>query len=122
MRSFGEVEQKYSEDIAASLKLTSSERLKHLASAPKIPAKFKVTTEVFNRSPHVGAQVLTRAAGYCEGCKNPAPFNRATNGKPYLEVHHKKWLAKGGEDTIANAVALCPNCHREAHFGQHPQS
>jgi 5-methylcytosine-specific restriction enzyme A len=25
------------------------------------------------------------------------------------------WLAKGGEDTIANTVALCPNCHRKMH-------
>ena len=33
------------------------------------------------------------------------------NGKPYLEVHHIIQLAKGGPDTIKNAVALCPNCH-----------
>jgi hypothetical protein len=26
-------------------------------------------------------------------------------------------LARGGEDTVENAVAVCPNCHREAHFG-----
>jgi 5-methylcytosine-specific restriction protein A len=117
MRSLQEVEQKFSEDVAASLKLPASERLKHLASAPKIPAKFKVTTEVFNRSPHVVAAVLDRADGHCECCKSAAPFKRAVNGKPYLEVHHKKWLSKGGEDTIENAVALCPNCHRKAHHG-----
>ncbi|WP_223111555.1 HNH endonuclease [Billgrantia pellis] len=26
-----------------------------------------------------------------------------------------EWLAKGGEDTIENTVALCPNCHRKMH-------
>ncbi len=26
-------------------------------------------------------------------------------------------LSQGGEDTIAHAAALCPNCHREAHHG-----
>jgi len=33
-------------------------------------------------------------------------------------VHHKKTLALGGEDTVDNSLALCPNCHREMHFGQ----
>jgi 5-methylcytosine-specific restriction protein A len=32
-----------------------------------------------------------------------------------LESHHIKWLSKGGEDTIQNTVALCPNCHRRVH-------
>jgi 5-methylcytosine-specific restriction protein A len=26
-------------------------------------------------------------------------------------------LASDGDDTVENAVALCPNCHRRAHFG-----
>ena len=26
------------------------------------------------------------------------------------------WLNRGS-DTIGNAVALCPNCHRELHYG-----
>ena len=34
-----------------------------------------------------------------------------------LEVHHTKPLAEGGEDTVNNAEALCPNCHKEAHYG-----
>jgi len=27
-------------------------------------------------------------------------------------------LSEGGEDTIDNAGALCPNCHKQAHFGR----
>jgi len=27
-----------------------------------------------------------------------------------------KPLAEGGSDTILNAAALCPNCHRAAHL------
>ncbi len=38
------------------------------------------------------------------------------DGSP-LEVHHVIRLADGGSDTINNSVALCPNCHRELHFG-----
>ncbi|WP_414449152.1 HNH endonuclease [Burkholderia sp. 22PA0099] len=49
-------------------------------------------------------------------CERPAPFRRP-NGSPYLEVHHRVRLADGGDDTVENAIALCPNCHREHHFG-----
>ncbi|MFV5483444.1 HNH endonuclease [Acinetobacter towneri] len=35
---------------------------------------------------------------------------------PYLETHHIVWLARGGEDTISNTVALCPNCHKRMHL------
>ena len=35
---------------------------------------------------------------------------------PYLEVHHIKWLAKNGTDTLDNVVALCPTCHRKMHI------
>jgi len=69
------------------------------------------------RNPDVIAEVLERANGICEYCGNPAPFNRASDGTPYLEIHHKKPLSQGGDDSVENAVALCPNCHREDHFG-----
>jgi 5-methylcytosine-specific restriction protein A len=63
-----------------------------------------------------GAYVLQEANGVCECCEVPAPFSR-TNGSPYLEVHRVKQLSDDGPDTTDNAVALCPNCHREIHHG-----
>ena len=36
-------------------------------------------------------------------------------GIPYLETHYIIWLSKGGEDSVINAVALCPNCIRKTH-------
>lgn len=68
------------------------------------------------RDAEVVAWVLAQASGHCECCEAPAPFVRE-DGSPFLEVHHVQRLADGGEDTINNAVALCPNCHREFHFG-----
>ena len=44
-------------------------------------------------------------------------FNRKKDNTPYLEVHHIIRLADDGDDSVENAIALCPNCHREAHFG-----
>lgn len=36
----------------------------------------------------------------------------------FLETHHIIPLSKGGADTIYNVAAICPNHHREAHYGQ----
>ena len=81
------------------------------------PEKVMVSTFVFKRDADVIVEVLERANGVCEFCNTKAPFLRKKDNQPYLEVHHKIRLADGGEDTIENAVALCPNCHRKAHFG-----
>jgi len=55
-----------------------------------------------------------RANGFCQLCEEPAPF-KDKKGEPFLESHHIVWLSKGGDDTIENTVALCPNCHRKMH-------
>lgn len=94
-------------------------RQKRLLNAPKYPAKSAVLSYSFNRNPDVIAEVILRADGICELCQSPAPFTRASDGSPYLEVHHWLPLAENGQDTVANAAALCPNCHKEAHHGLH---
>lgn len=92
-------------------------RRQRLRTANRVPSRYAVVQQLFSRNPDVVAEVLERANGTCELCGNPAPFNKRSNGMPYLEVHHKEQLALGGEDTVSNAVALCPNCHRKAHYG-----
>lgn len=67
------------------------------------------------RLPSVVVYVLQRADGRCELCGSTTFFTAA--GDPYLEVHHLVQLAHGGPDTPENAAALCPNCHRELHYG-----
>ncbi|RTZ48245.1 HNH endonuclease [Candidimonas sp. SYP-B2681] len=103
--------------VKEALADTPTARQQRLKSAPKIPEKIEVRTFVFKRNPDVVAEVLSRAGTTCEKCEQPAPFKRKANGHPYLEVHHKIQLANGGEDSIENATGLCPNCHREFHFG-----
>lgn len=74
------------------------------------------SAERFVRDPNVIAWVLEQAIGFCEACGDKAPFQR-DDGEPYLEVHHVRPLAEGGPDTVDNAVACCPNCHRHLHHG-----
>ena len=83
----------------------------------KKPTEIFAITKIFKRNPDVVVEVLKRANGVCEHCDSISPFFRSKDNTPYLEVHHKVQLSNGGEDTVENAIALCPNCHREAHFG-----
>jgi 5-methylcytosine-specific restriction protein A len=81
------------------------------------PRTREVVSTQYVRDSAVVAWVLQEANGVCECCQSPAPFVKPT-GDPYLEVHHLRRLADGGSDTVSNAAALCPNCHRELHHGQ----
>ena len=74
----------------------------------------QVTMSQRERDSYVSEYVKRRACGVCDLCKSAAPF-KDKNGRPYLESHHVIWLANDGADTIDNAVALCPNCHRKMH-------
>ena len=112
------VADSFAEAVERSRLDTSEQRRERLAKAPRRPAQIAVVTLAFVRNPDVVVEVLARARGECERCAKPAPFIRRKDESPYLEVHHRKQLADGGEDTVENALALCPNCHREVHYGR----
>ena len=88
-----------------------------LPSGSKRPTKTVSETTTYNRDPRIVAWILEESKGVCECCDKSSPFNK-TDGDFYLEVHHLKRLADKGSDTLSNAVALCPNCHREMHYGE----
>ena len=72
------------------------------------------SSDPIKRSAGIRANALLRAKGKCESCNSPAPFE--TLDGPYLEGHHIEKLADGGADSVDNVIALCPNCHRKAHY------
>ncbi|HDG7897275.1 TPA: HNH endonuclease [Klebsiella quasipneumoniae] len=113
---YRQVKSEFEVAVEAAAKLSPSERKQILEAESKIPELTVVTTRVYKRSPCVVAEVLLRAEGKCQSCKRDAPFLKE-DGTPFLEVHHIEWLSKGGEDSVENAIALCPNCHRQAHYG-----
>lgn len=107
----------FDENVKDAYDLDATSLNRYLQSTAVSVASRHVTQIVFDRNPYVVAAVLRKANGVCEYCQNRAPFNRKTNGLPYLEVHHVVPLSQGGLDTLENTVAICPNCHRKAHFG-----
>ncbi|MGM1052866.1 MAG: HNH endonuclease [Pseudomonadota bacterium] len=69
----------------------------------------------YKRSIAVKRYAIARSNGVCERCDKEGPFY-TSEGKPFLEVHHIMRLSDGGPDKPEWVAALCPNCHREAHY------
>jgi len=82
----------------------------------KKPISITAEAIQYQRDANVVSWVQAKANGSCESCGRKAPFVR-DDGTPFLEVHHLRRLADGGSDTVTNAIAVCPNCHRELHYG-----
>ena len=78
------------------------------------------TTRSYARNEHIADYAKACAKGICQLCGEPAPFEDK-KGQAYLESHHVIWLSKGGEDSVTNTVALCPNCHKKMHILNKPE-
>lgn len=80
------------------------------------PNRSSFSSSFIVRDDRVRKLVLKRAQGRCEHC-GEIGFKRS-NGSHFIEAHHIISLAKQGPDTLDNVIGLCPNHHREAHFGE----
>ncbi len=80
------------------------------------PKRSSYSATFIVRDDRVRKLVLKRAQGRCEHC-GELGFKRL-DGSHFVEAHHIISLAEQGPDTLDNVIALCPNHHREAHFGE----
>ncbi|WP_081015327.1 MULTISPECIES: HNH endonuclease [Pseudomonas] len=73
-------------------------------------SRFLATVSRVARDPNVRKAVIRRCQGRCErpGCGASRPYTG------FLDVHHIFGVEVS--DRVSNCVALCPNCHRDAHF------
>jgi predicted restriction endonuclease len=110
---------KYKDELDDVLKGKSLDELKEIISKKRTLERKDSSYKVLQRyrEPAVKQYVLIRANGMCEVCGKEAPFKK-DNGEKYLETHHIMPLAKDGDDSIENVCAVCPNCHKELHFGE----
>lgn len=101
----------------------SENALDDLSDIPEgsdFPDRAKVISQVIKRDPRVRTFVLKRANGRCEHC-GVRGFP-TTNGGFYVEAHHIIYLSDSGRDTVDNVIALCPDHHRQAHYGMDAES
>jgi hypothetical protein len=63
-------------------------------------------------------EILQKANFQCENknCKNPSSF-LDNKGEVFLEIHHKIPYSQCKNHSLENCIALCPNCHKQIHFG-----
>ncbi|WP_241074983.1 HNH endonuclease [Achromobacter insuavis] len=74
------------------------------------PARTVYKKSGVKRDHKVRMEVIERSKGRCErpSCSVVAAY------RGFLDVHHV--LGADVSDRVWNCVALCPNCHRDAHF------
>lgn len=114
-------------DKISELKEISAEKIRKEKTLPELIEIYKEKTAMekelkrksvqnttYNRDPLLRTISLKKAQGYCQLCDSKAPFKNR-DGEDYLESHHIIPLSQGGEDSIENVIALCPNCHRKMH-------
>ena len=89
-----------------------------MAGGTDTPSKstLEAKQSYLHRAASIRQYARARADGVCEACARDAPF-RTQAGVPFLEVHHMRRMTDGEPDRIEAVSAICPNCHREAHFG-----
>ena len=73
----------------------------------------------YQKGPNYGHQnrreaVLFRDNYTCQYCSK----SRKKDKNVRLEVHHIKFLSKGGSDEINNQITLCQDCHKALHAGK----
>lgn len=77
----------------------------------------------WNRGRVIVEQVLKADNFQCEISQAHKTFTTRKNETPYLEGHHLIPISKQDKfaaslDVYANIIGLCPNCHRQLHYGK----
>ena len=87
------------------------------------PTKKPKVSYGWNRDRVIVEQVLKADKYLCEIDVNHKTFIARKNDEMYLEGHHLIPISHQDDfdkslDVYANIIGLCPNCHRQLHFGR----
>jgi hypothetical protein len=80
------------------------------------PNKNSSVVAFYERDSKVRKEVIQMAKGKCEYCSQEGFLK--SDGARYLEAHHIIALSNQGKDMVINVIALCPNHHKETHYGK----
>ncbi len=109
------------EKAAATLGHQAMTELKRraIANGKKNPRYYDAQQRIYERSIEVIEFCRMRAKYQCEIEKcDYTPFVKFETDEVYIETHHINPLSEKGEDTIDNVGCLCPNHHKEIHYGE----
>ncbi|WP_231478683.1 HNH endonuclease [Virgibacillus halodenitrificans] len=110
----GKIVNRHKKQARSAKKMSDDELKKRAKLSSGKPGSMKSYAKIFERDQFIVEYAKRWAKGYCQLCEKKAPF-LDKQGRPYLHTHHINWLSRGGEDTIGNVIALCPNCHERMH-------
>ena len=110
-------------DAAADQKVLTNDDLVKLAAPIDKPAMAPKVVYGWNRDRVIVEQVLKADKYQCEIDAQHKTFVTRRNDQLYLEGHHLIPISCQDEfrkslDVYANIIGLCPNCHRQLHFGK----
>jgi hypothetical protein len=86
------------------------------------PKRQEVVSKRIERGP-IGRRVKEKLGGRCQLCvqlgRDPIAFRRP-DGKPFAEAHHVVPVSalERGSLAAVNVMVLCPNHHRQVHYGR----
>ncbi len=110
-------------DAAAVPKALTNDDLVKLDIPITKPAKAPKVVYGWNRDRVIVEQVLRADKYRCEIDARHKTFVARRNDQLYLEGHHLIPISHQDKfewslDVYANIIGLCPNCHRQLHFGK----
>ena len=110
-------------DAAAVPKVLTNNDLVKLDAPIAKPAEAPKVVYGWNRDRVIVEQVLKADKYICEIDARHKTFVTRRNDQLYLEGHHLIPISHQDEfewslDVYANIIGLCPNCHRQLHFGK----
>ena len=110
-------------DAAAVPKVLTNDDLVKLDAPIAKPASAPKVVYGWNRDRVIVEQVLSVDKYRCEIDARHKTFVTRRNDQLYLEGHHLIPISHQDEfkrslDVYANIIGLCPNCHRQLHFGK----
>lgn len=115
-KKIGEVS--FLERLSKTREAKENDAISDLLAPPtgiQVPDRAVITGYSFKRDSKVRNYVIQMAGGKCEYCQSET--FAVKGGSNFLEAHHIIFLANQGKDSVDNVIALCPNHHREAHYG-----
>lgn len=122
MKQYQTSDSEYSAE--SNSKTISSEQTPLKPAPPQKGSTRKGSSKVkYKGKPSRGKGALEKAHYVCENDSTHTTFKSEVTGENYMEPHHlipisNQGLYENDIDITSNLICLCPNCHKQIHYGK----